>query len=129
MWTQVIWKNFTKKFPNKVDFPDVIFNFSKLSCSLPSTYCLTGELWPLRFSWHYDLRVTHCHSSSMTFVFTQYSSYIYLNSVFTNWTYEQNIKIMNQGWRPLVNRELPFVAAPSSPPPTGNKAWLYSFVV
>ena len=26
-----------KKFPNKVDFLDVIFNFSKLSCGLPST--------------------------------------------------------------------------------------------
>ena len=54
---------------------------------------------------------------------------IYLNPVFTNWTYEQNLKIMDQGSRPLVNRQLPFVAAPSSPPPTVNKAWLCSFVV
>ena len=62
-----------KKCPNKVDFPDVIFNFSKNSCGLPSTLCLTGELWPLWFIWHHDLRVTHCQSSAMTFVFTQYS--------------------------------------------------------
>ena len=33
-----------KKFLNKVDFPDVIFNFSKIVCGLPSTLCLTGEL-------------------------------------------------------------------------------------
>ena len=39
------WKNVNtsdlvilhKKCPNKVEFPDVIFNFSKLSCGLPST--------------------------------------------------------------------------------------------
>ena len=29
IWTKVIWKNFTKKRPNRVDFPGVIFNFSK----------------------------------------------------------------------------------------------------
>ena len=58
---------------NKVDFPDVILNFSKILCGLPSTLFLTGELWPLRFIWHHDLRVTHCESSAMTFVFTQYS--------------------------------------------------------
>ena len=62
-----------KKSPNKVDFPDVIFNFSKILHSLPSTLCLTGELWLLRFIWHYDLKVTHRPSSAMTFVFTQYS--------------------------------------------------------
>ena len=62
-----------KKCPNKVDYPDVIFNFSKILCGLISTLCLTGELWPLRFIWHHDLRVTHCQSSAMTFVFTQYS--------------------------------------------------------
>ena len=57
-------------FPNKVDFPDDINNFSKNLCGLPSTFFLTGELWPLRFIWHYDLRVTHCQSSAKTFVFT-----------------------------------------------------------
>ena len=66
-------KHFRKKCPEKDDFPDVIFNFSKFSCGLPSTLCLTGELWPLRFIWHHDLRVTHCQSSAMTFIFTQYS--------------------------------------------------------
>ena len=40
---------------------------------MPSTLFLTGELWPLQFIWHHDLRVTHCQSSAMTFVFTQYS--------------------------------------------------------
>ena len=30
MWTKVIWNSFTKIFPNKVDFPGIIFNFSKL---------------------------------------------------------------------------------------------------
>ena len=34
---------------------------------------MTGELWPLRFIWHHDLTVTHCQSSTMIFVFTQYS--------------------------------------------------------
>ena len=62
-----------KKFPNKVDFPDIIFNFSKILCGLPSTLCLTRELWPLRFIWHHDLRVIHCQSSAMSFIFTQYS--------------------------------------------------------
>ena len=73
MWTQVTSKYFTKKFPNKVDFPDVISIFPKIWCGLPSTLFLTGELWPLRFIWHHDLWVTHCQSSAMTFVFTQYS--------------------------------------------------------
>ena len=40
---------------------------------MTSTLFLTEELWPLRFIWHHDLRVTHCQSSAMTFVFTQYS--------------------------------------------------------
>ena len=62
-----------KKCPNKVDFPDIIINFWNFLCALPSTLCLTGELWPLRFIWHPDLRVTHCQSITMTFVFTQYS--------------------------------------------------------
>ena len=62
-----------KKCPNKVDFPGVIINFSKILCGLPSTLFLTGELWQLRFIWHHDLRVTHCQSSAMTFIFTQYS--------------------------------------------------------
>ena len=35
--------------------------------------CLTGELWPLHFIRHHVLRVTHCQSSAMTFVFMQYS--------------------------------------------------------
>ena len=68
MSTQVIWK-----CQNKVDFPDVIFNFSKMVCVLPSTWCMTGELWPRRFIWHQDIRVTHCQSSAMSFIFTQYS--------------------------------------------------------
>ena len=50
-----------KKCPNKVDLPVVIFNFSKILCGLPSTLCLTGELWPLR-----DHLVTHCQSRAMT---------------------------------------------------------------
>ena len=62
-----------KKCPNKVDFPDIIFNFSKMLWGLPSTLFLTGELWPLRFICDHDLRVAHCQSSAMTFVFTQYS--------------------------------------------------------
>ena len=33
-----------KKCQNKVDFQDVIFNFSKMSCILPTTLCMTGEL-------------------------------------------------------------------------------------
>ena len=66
-------KILNKKMSKKVDFPDDIFNFSNILCGLPSTLCLTGELWPLRFIWHHDLRVTHCQSSAMTFVFTQYS--------------------------------------------------------
>ena len=60
-------KYFTKKCPNKVDFPEVCFNFSKISCGLPSTLCMTGELWTLRFIWHHDLRVTYCQSSVYDF--------------------------------------------------------------
>ena len=41
-----------------------MFNFSKILCGMPSTLCLTGELWPLRFIWHHDLRVTHWKSSA-----------------------------------------------------------------
>ena len=52
MSTQVIWNYFTKKFPNKFDFRDVIFNFSKMLCVLPSSLCMTQELWPRRFIWH-----------------------------------------------------------------------------
>ena len=62
-----------KKCPNKVDFRDVIFNFSKMLCVLPSTSGMTRELWPRRFIWHQDIRVTHCQSSAMSFIFTQYS--------------------------------------------------------
>ena len=73
MWTQLIIKYFNKKCPNGVDFLDVIFNFSKLSCGLPPTYCYTGELWLLWFIWHHDPRATHCLSSAMIFFFKQYS--------------------------------------------------------
>ena len=31
-----------KKCQNKVDFLDIIFNFSKMVCVLPSTLCMTG---------------------------------------------------------------------------------------
>ena len=62
-----------EKCPNKVNFPDIIFNISKILYGLSSTLCFTGELLPLWFIWHHDLRVTHCQSSAMTFVFTQYS--------------------------------------------------------
>ena len=62
-----------KKCQNKIDFPDVILNFSKMVCVLPSTLCMTGELWPRRFIWHQDIRVTHCQSSAMSFIFTQNS--------------------------------------------------------
>ena len=65
-------KTLHKQCPNEVDFPDIIFNFSKILFGLPSTLCLTGELWPLRFIWHHDPRVTHRQSSAMTFVFAQY---------------------------------------------------------
>ena len=73
MSTQVIWKYFTKQCQNKVDFPDIIFNFSNMECVLPSTLCMTGELWPRRFIWHQDIRVNHCQSTAMSFIFTQYS--------------------------------------------------------
>ena len=66
MSTHVIWKYFTKNC-------GVIFNFSKMVCALPSTLCMTGELWPSRFIWHQDISVTHCQSSAMSFIFTQYS--------------------------------------------------------
>ena len=62
-----------KKCLNKVDFQDVFFNSSKMSCVLPTTLCMTAELWPRRFIWHQDIRVTHCQSSAMSFIFTQYS--------------------------------------------------------
>ena len=31
------------------------------------------ELWPRGFIWHQYIRVTHCQSSAMSFIFTQYS--------------------------------------------------------
>ena len=64
-----------KKCQNQVYFPDVIFNFSKSVCALPSTSCITGELSPSRFIWHQYIRVTHCQSSAISFLFTQYSFY------------------------------------------------------
>ena len=73
MSKQVIWKYFTKKCQNKVDFPDFIFNFSKMVCVLSSTLWMTGELWLRRFIWHQDIKVTHCQSSAMSFIFKQYS--------------------------------------------------------
>ena len=73
MSTQVIWKYFIKKGQNQVYFPGVIFNFFKSLRVLPSTLCMTGELWPSRLIWHQDIRVTHCQSSDMSFIFTQYS--------------------------------------------------------
>ena len=54
-------------------FLDIIFNFSKNFCVLPSTLCMTEELWPRRLIWHQDIRVTHCQSRAMSFIFTQYS--------------------------------------------------------
>ena len=36
----------------KVDFPDIIFDSSKIVCVLHSTSCMTKELWPTRFFWH-----------------------------------------------------------------------------
>ena len=41
-------------------------------CVLPSTLCMTGDLWPRWFIWHQDIWVTHCQSSAMSFIFTQY---------------------------------------------------------
>ena len=66
-------KILNKKCPSKVDFQDIIFNFSKLSHSLHSTWWLTGELGLLQFIWHHSLRVTNCQLSAMIFVFMQYS--------------------------------------------------------
>ena len=40
---------FNQRCQNRVNFPDIIFNFSKLLCVLPSTLCMTGELRPSRF--------------------------------------------------------------------------------
>ena len=54
-------------------FPNIICNFSKSLCVLPLTLCMTGELWPSRFIWRQDIRVTHRQSSAMSFIFAQYS--------------------------------------------------------
>ena len=62
-----------KKSQNKVDFPDVIFDFSKMVCVLPSTLCMTGEMWPIWFIWHQDIKVSKCQFSAISFIFTQYS--------------------------------------------------------
>ena len=62
-----------KKCQNKVDFLDVIFNFSKIKCVSSSTLCMAEKLWTSRFIWHQDIRVTHYQSSAMSFIFTQYS--------------------------------------------------------
>ena len=62
-----------KKHPNKVDFPDVIFNFSKKLCVFPSTLCMAGELWRSQFIWHRYISATQFHSSAMSFIITQYS--------------------------------------------------------
>ena len=72
MPTQVIWKYFTNKCHNMAYFLDANFNFSNKQCVLPSTLCMTGELWMSSFLWHQDIRVTNCQSSAMTFIFTQY---------------------------------------------------------
>ena len=99
-----------KKCLNKVDFPDVIFNISKIWCGLTSTLFLTGELWPLRFIWHHDLRVTHCQSSAMTFVFTQYS---FCNSfrqgLITPWNFDTmfTTSCLSYCWRVCYQQGLP----------------------
>ena len=49
-----------KKCQNKVDFPDVIFNVSKMVCVMPSTLCMTGDLWPRWFIWHQDIHIVPC---------------------------------------------------------------------
>ena len=67
-----------KKCQNKDNFQDIIFNFSKMSCVLLTTLCMTGELRPRRFIWHQDIRVTHCQFGAMSFILTQYS---FCNSV------------------------------------------------
>ena len=57
-------------FSNKVDFSDVIFNFSNILCCFPSTLCLTGELWPLQFiygSWQQLNILYHWQLLSCTF--------------------------------------------------------------
>ena len=73
MSTQVIWKYFLKKCPNKVDFTDIIFNVSKFLCVLPLTLYMTGQLWLSLFIWHQDIKVFHCQYIAMSFIFTQYS--------------------------------------------------------
>ena len=61
-------KIFFFKCQNKLNFPDIIFNFSKVLCVLPSILCMTRELWPRRFIWHQDIRVWY----DMSFIITQY---------------------------------------------------------
>ena len=53
--------------------PHIVHFLTFLCFFIMCSLCLTGELGPLRFIWHHALRVTHCQSSAMIFVFTQYS--------------------------------------------------------
>ena len=81
-----------------MDFPDVIFNFSKSFSVFPSTLCMTGQLWPSRVIWYQDIRVTHCQSSAMSFIVTQYSFcnsfiHILINKLMI-YTYTKNNKCL-----------------------------------
>ena len=63
-----------KKFLNKVDFQEIVFNFSKNVCVLPLTSCMTGELWPIWLIWHQNIKVTYCQSRVMSFIYSFFNS-------------------------------------------------------
>ena len=86
------WSEITsqKKRQNKVDFQGLILNFSKKKCVSPSILCMAGELLTSRFIWHQDIRVTHCQSSAMSFIFTQYSfCNSFIHGLLGSWNFER----------------------------------------
>ena len=61
-----------------------------------STLCMTGELWPSRFIWHQDIRVTNCQSSAMSFIFTQYSfCNSFIHGLLGSWNFERMFTPLN----------------------------------
>ena len=56
-------------------FEDAKLNFSNIYCGSPLILCMTGELWMSSIFWHPNIRVTHCHSRAMSFVFTFCNSF------------------------------------------------------
>ena len=73
----------------------------KKALGLHSTLYMAEELWMTCIFWHQAIRVTHCQSNGMTFLFTHYSFWnwfrhglLYLNVVQAIYLYtDKNVEL------------------------------------